>query len=170
MPAVQAVPSSSMLMAVIARVRASLGSPTDSYSPVVTSKRRRPGAPAAHRKGGLTAMAVIGPDSARSLIEKPVPGPAAPVPRPAWQPATVTSAPNTRHLNMGFRSYYSPAVWRDLILVATMLAADRTSLPLQPGRTTNVVVGVDVGAPLERAVPGKFYAQAAAADGEQRWA
>jgi hypothetical protein len=28
----------------------------------------------------------------------------------------------------------------------------------------------DVGAPLERAVPNKSYAQAAAADGEQRWA
>src|SRR5207247_2030564 len=61
---------------------------------------------------------------------------------------------------------YSPAVWRDLILVATVLAADRTSLPLQPGRTTNVVVSAAVGAPLERAVPSKFYAQAAAADGE----
>jgi hypothetical protein len=51
-----------------------------------------------------------------------------------------------------------------------MLTADRSSLPVQPGRTTNVVVGAEVGAPLERAVPSKFYAQAAAADGEQRWA
>jgi hypothetical protein len=51
------------------------------------------------------------------------------------------------------------------------LAADRpSSLPLQPGRTTTVTVTVDVGAPIERAVASKFYAQAAAADGEQRWA
>ncbi len=60
-------------------------------------------------------------------------------------------------------------MWQDLILVATLLAADRT-LPLQTGRTTNVVVSADVGAPVERAVPSRFYAQAAAADGEQRWA
>jgi hypothetical protein len=46
----------------------------------------------------------------------------------------------------------------------------QTSVPLAPGRTTTVVVTLDVGAPLERAVPSKFYAQAAAADGEQRWA
>jgi len=61
-------------------------------------------------------------------------------------------------------------VWRDIILVAALAAADRTSLPLAPGRTTTVVVTVDVGAPLERAVASKFYAQAATADAEQRWA
>jgi hypothetical protein len=61
-------------------------------------------------------------------------------------------------------------VWATIILGATLLAADPGSVPLQPGRTTTVVVSADVGAPLERAVPGKFYAQAAAADGEQRWA
>ena len=61
-------------------------------------------------------------------------------------------------------------MWRDIILVAALAAADRTSVPLQPGRTTTVIVTVDVGAPLERAVPSKFYAQAATADGEQRWA
>ena len=60
-------------------------------------------------------------------------------------------------------------MWRTFILVAVLPAADHTSAPLQPGRTTAVVVSADVGAPLERAVPGKFYALAAAADGEQRW-
>ncbi len=61
-------------------------------------------------------------------------------------------------------------MWRDIILVAALAAADRTSVPLQPGRTTAVTVTVDVGAPLERAVTSKFYAQAATADAEQRWA
>jgi hypothetical protein len=63
-------------------------------------------------------------------------------------------------------------VWRSIILAVTLAttAADRTALPLQPGRTTAVTVTLDVGAPIERAVPSKFYAQAAAADGEQRWA
>jgi hypothetical protein len=66
-------------------------------------------------------------------------------------------------------------VWRSIILAAAFAAAtdrttDRTSVPLQPGRTTTVTLTLDVGAPLERAVPSKFYAQAAAADGEQRWA
>jgi hypothetical protein len=61
-------------------------------------------------------------------------------------------------------------VWRDILFIAGLLAADNGSVPLPPGRTTAVVVTVEVGAPLERAVPGKFYAQAAAADGEQRWA
>jgi len=58
-----------------------------------------------------------------------------------------------------------------ILLIATVAAADRpSSLPLQPGRTTAVTVTIDVGAPIERAVASKFYAQAAAADGEQRWA
>jgi hypothetical protein len=64
-------------------------------------------------------------------------------------------------------------VWRHIILIGTVLAGDRAAaplLPLLPGRTTDVTVTVDVGAPLERAVAGKYYAQAAAADGEQRWA
>ena len=64
-------------------------------------------------------------------------------------------------------------MWRHIILLtAPLLAADRpsASLPLGPSRTTAVTVSVEVGAPLERAVAGKFYAQAAAADGEQRWA
>ena len=61
-------------------------------------------------------------------------------------------------------------MWGDILLIAGLLAGDTTALPLPLGRTTAVVVTVEVGAPLERAVPGKFYAQAAAADGEQRWA
>ena len=44
------------------------------------------------------------------------------------------------------------------------------SVPLQPGRTASVVVTVEVGAPLERAVPGRAYGQAVLADSEQRWA
>jgi hypothetical protein len=60
-------------------------------------------------------------------------------------------------------------VWRGIIFIANLLAAGGSSVPLQPGRTTAVVVAVDVGAPVERAVPSKFYAQAAAADAEQRW-
>ena len=63
-------------------------------------------------------------------------------------------------------------MWRHIILIGSVLAGDRAaapSLPLAPGRTTDVTVTVDVGAPLERAVPSKAYAQAAAADGEQRW-
>lgn len=61
-------------------------------------------------------------------------------------------------------------MWRDIILVAALAAADRTSVPLVSGRTTAVTVTIDVGAPLERAVASKFYAQAASADAEQRWA
>jgi len=44
------------------------------------------------------------------------------------------------------------------------------SVPLQAGRTASVVVTVEVGAPLERAVPGRAYGQAVLADSEQRWA
>jgi hypothetical protein len=63
-------------------------------------------------------------------------------------------------------------VWRHVILIGSVLAGDRAtvpSVPLQPGRTTAVTVTLDVGAPLERAVASKSYAQAAAADAEQRW-
>jgi len=65
-------------------------------------------------------------------------------------------------------------VWRDIILLgATLIAAPgsgaQTSVPLAPGRTTAVVVSADVGNPLERAVPSRYYAQAVAADSEQRW-
>lgn len=44
-----------------------------------------------------------------------------------------------------------------------------TTLPIERGRSNEVVVVEDVGAPLERAVPGRAYARAAAADAEQRW-
>jgi len=60
-------------------------------------------------------------------------------------------------------------VWRALTLLAVLRAADQTSVPISPGRTTAVVVSADVGAPLERAVASKFYPLAAAADSEQRW-
>jgi hypothetical protein len=44
--------------------------------------------------------------------------------------------------------------------------------PLPPGRTTIVHVAPvpDLGAPVERAVPGRAFARAAALDGERRWA
>ena len=64
-------------------------------------------------------------------------------------------------------------MWRHIILIGSVLAGDRAaapSLPLPPGRTTDVTVAVDVGAPLERAVASKYYEQAAAADAQQRWA
>ena len=64
-------------------------------------------------------------------------------------------------------------MWRHIILIGGVLVGDRAaapSLPLPPGRTTDVTVIVDVGAPLERAVASKYYAQAAAADAELRWA
>jgi hypothetical protein len=44
-----------------------------------------------------------------------------------------------------------------------------TTIPLRAGRTTTVVVGPDVGAPLELAVPSAAYARAAAADADGRW-
>jgi hypothetical protein len=59
-----------------------------------------------------------------------------------------------------------------LIAVATAQAAPApttAAIPLRNGRTTTVVVGIDVGAPLERAVPSAAYARAAAADAEERW-
>jgi len=49
-------------------------------------------------------------------------------------------------------------------------SAAANSVPLQPGRTASIVVSVEVGAPLERAVPGRAYGLAVAADSEQRWA
>jgi hypothetical protein len=63
-------------------------------------------------------------------------------------------------------------VYVAVALIAGSPAASKPgeSVPLQPGRTTSVVVTIDVGAPLERAVPGRAYAQAVTADGEQRWA
>src|SRR5262245_42923938 len=151
-PATQATPSSSIAMAVIARVRVSFGSPTDSQSPAVTSKRRRPGAPPAHRYGGLMARAVIGPVSARSLMANPPPdGETGAAPLPAWQPAIATAANSAGPRIAIVPRYYSPAVARDLILlIAAVIAADRNAaLPLQPGRTTTVTVAIDVGAPLE---------------------
>lgn len=63
-------------------------------------------------------------------------------------------------------------MWRHVILIGSVLAGDRAAAPsvsLQPGRTTAVTVTLDVGAPLERAVASRYYAQAAVADGEQRW-
>jgi hypothetical protein len=64
-----------------------------------------------------------------------------------------------------------------LIAVATAQAAPAptaaaptaAAIPLRSRRTTTVVVGVDVGAPLERAVPSAAYEHAAAADAEERW-
>jgi hypothetical protein len=63
-------------------------------------------------------------------------------------------------------------VWRHIILIGGLLAGDRAavpSMPLQAGRTTDVTVAVDVGAPIEHVVPSKAYTAAALADSEQRW-
>jgi hypothetical protein len=43
------------------------------------------------------------------------------------------------------------------------------SIPIERGAVTTVIVSADVGAPVERAVPSRAYARAAAADAEQRW-
>lgn len=59
-----------------------------------------------------------------------------------------------------------------LILIA-VAAADPTpaaNLPIASDRTTTVVASVDVGAPIERAVPSAAYLRAATADAEERWA
>jgi hypothetical protein len=42
-------------------------------------------------------------------------------------------------------------------------------VPLPPARTSVVTATLDVGAPVERAVPGRAYALAVAKDREQRW-
>jgi hypothetical protein len=58
-----------------------------------------------------------------------------------------------------------------LIAVTAQAAPAPTAaaIPLRSGRTTTVIVGPDVGAPLERAVPSVDYARAAAADADERW-
>jgi len=64
-----------------------------------------------------------------------------------------------------------------LILIAVLGAdpaaagtrATTGAIPLQAGRTTTVVVGPDVGTPLELAVPSTAYAHASAADADRRW-
>jgi len=69
------------------------------------------------------------------------------------------------------------AVGARLILIAVAAAdvvpvaapAAPATIPLRSGRTTTVVVGIEVGAPLERAFPSAAYARAAAADAEERW-
>jgi hypothetical protein len=48
--------------------------------------------------------------------------------------------------------------------------APDAGVALSPGRTTAVAAALDVGAPVERAIPGRAYALAIARDGEQRWA
>jgi hypothetical protein len=57
-------------------------------------------------------------------------------------------------------------------LLATLYldpTAPAPALRIEPGRVTNVIASADVGAPVERAVPGRAYARAIAADAEQRW-
>jgi hypothetical protein len=61
-----------------------------------------------------------------------------------------------------------------LIAVATADAAPGpavapAAIPIRSGRTTTVVAGIDVGSPIELAVPSAAYARAAAADAEERW-
>jgi hypothetical protein len=52
---------------------------------------------------------------------------------------------------------------------APAAASPVAALPVQGGRTTTVIASIDVGAPIERAVPSPAYARAAAADAEERW-
>jgi hypothetical protein len=59
-------------------------------------------------------------------------------------------------------------------LLAAWLAAGppataAPAVPIERGRTNEIVAVAEVGAPLERAVVGRAYARAAAADAEQRW-
>jgi hypothetical protein len=56
-----------------------------------------------------------------------------------------------------------------LAAAVAALTAPAPGVPVERGRTTTVVATDDVGAPLERAVPGRAYARGAAADAEQRW-
>jgi hypothetical protein len=84
--ATQAPPSSSTASAVRACVPFASPSPTTSYSPLPTSHRRSPGAPAAHRYGAFAASAVIGPVSARATTTNSAAvgvGVAGPPPTPA---------------------------------------------------------------------------------------
>jgi hypothetical protein len=59
------------------------------------------------------------------------------------------------------------AVGARLFLIA--VAAAPPTIPIRGGRTTTVVAAIDVGAPIERAVPSAAYAHAATADAEERW-
>jgi hypothetical protein len=43
------------------------------------------------------------------------------------------------------------------------------TISIERGAVTTVIVTADVGSPVERAVPSRAYARAAAADAEQRW-
>jgi hypothetical protein len=52
---------------------------------------------------------------------------------------------------------------------ATLAATSPPAIPIAPGRTTTVQVTPDLGAALERAVPGHAFALATAMDAEQRW-
>jgi hypothetical protein len=58
------------------------------------------------------------------------------------------------------------------IALGLTLAAEPTAIRLAPGRTTTVQMPLpaDAGTPVERAVPGRFFSQAALLDGQQRWA
>jgi hypothetical protein len=47
--------------------------------------------------------------------------------------------------------------------------APAPAITVERGAVTTVIVTADVGTPVERAVPSRAYARAAAADAEQRW-
>jgi hypothetical protein len=57
-----------------------------------------------------------------------------------------------------------------LLATASLRFAIASPVPPTPDRTTLVRVAPDLGAPAERAVPGRAFARAAALDGERRWA
>ena len=52
---------------------------------------------------------------------------------------------------------------------AAQAPASAPTLTIEAGRVSNVIATADVGAPVERAVRGRAYARAIAADAEQRW-
>src|SRR5215831_7214109 len=56
-----------------------------------------------------------------------------------------------------------------LLAGAAQAAAAEGGVVLSPGRTASVEVSLDVGTPVERAVPGRAYALAVGMDREQRW-
>jgi len=60
-------------------------------------------------------------------------------------------------------------VWVAAARLDGAAAAADGGVALPAGQTTSVAVTFDVGAPLERAVPGRAYALAVAKDREQRW-
>jgi hypothetical protein len=78
-----------------------------------------------------------------------------PTPAPAPTP-TLPQAPTTRTTPIA-----APP--------QTPTGAAAEALPIRSGRTTTVVASIDVGTPIDRAIPNAAYTRAAAADADERW-